>query len=113
MKRIQQFRFFGHNQSGNYPAGLDANALVSGEIFNNYTPITQLGIQALPGTIFYLNNNETRSNPIMLGYTGMYELNLEGIAEINTLSFELQSLERISRVPGACLIIDVVFEEET
>jgi hypothetical protein len=70
-----------------------------------------LGIQALPGTIFYLNNDNTRTNPITIGYTGLYELNLEGIAEINSISFELESLNRIAQVPNACLIVDIVYEE--
>lgn len=111
MRNIQQFRFFGDNSPNNYPEGLDTNALVSGAIFNDYTPITQIGIQSLPGTIFYLNNSETCSNPIMLGYSGIYELNLEGIAEINTLCFNLASLATISQVRGASLIIDIVYEE--
>ena len=76
----------------NYPKGLNKNNLMSGTIFHNYTPITQLGIQALPGTVFYLNDDTIRSNPIIIGYTGIYELNLEGIAEINTLCFDEKSL---------------------
>ena len=112
MKRIQQFRFFGNGSESNYPEELTINNLVNGEIFKAYTPITQIGIQSLPGTIFYINNDETRTNPIMLGYSGIYELNLEGIAEVNTLCFELASLQRISSLRGASLIIDVVYNEE-
>jgi len=59
--------------------------LVTGNIFTNYTPITQLGIQTLPGVKFYLNKRE--NGAIIVGYTGIYELDLEGIAEINMLSF--------------------------
>ena len=125
MKRIKQFRYFGENHSKNYPVevlnedgetvdvpGISKNSLYDGSIFNGYTPITQLGIQALPGTTFYLNNDNTRTNPMIIGYTGLYELNLEGIAEINSISFELESLNRIAQVHNACLIVDIVYEEE-
>lgn len=124
MKRIKQFRYFGDDHARNYPievlgadgetvevVGISKNNLYNGSIFTSCTPITQLGIQSLPGTTFYLNNDNTRTNPIIIGYTGLYELNLEGIAEINSISFELESLNRITQVPNACLIVDIVYEE--
>jgi hypothetical protein len=83
MKKIMQFRYFGDNDDKNFPKGLSANDLTGGEIFNDYVPITQLGIQAPPGTIFYLNAPTKSDNSIIMGNSGLYELNLEGIGEIN------------------------------
>lgn len=113
MKRIKQFRYFGREDTRNYPNEENLkNLLNTGELFNDCSPITQLGIQAPAGTMFYLNNNEERTNPIIIGYSGIYELNLEGIAEIYTLSFEESSLSAIDRLPQSHLIIDIVYEGE-
>jgi hypothetical protein len=114
-KQIKQFRFYGIGHIDNYPNKLDEiigfNSLFSGELFTKYMPITQIGIQSLPGTKFYLNDI-SRENPIIIGYTGLYELNLENIAEINSLSFELESLKRVDDIDGAYLIIDIVYDKE-
>ena len=48
----------------------------------------------------------------MIGYTGLYELDLEGIAEINTLNFEMSSLNNITNTEGACLIVDIIYDKE-
>lgn len=113
MKRIKQFRYFGREDTRNYPNEENLkNLLNTGELFNDYSPITQLGIQAPAGTKFYLNNNEERTNPILIGYSGIYELNLEGIAEIYTLSFDEDSLSTIDKLPQSHLIIDIVYEGE-
>jgi hypothetical protein len=39
-------------------------------------PIVHLGIQTLPGTKVYLNSN--MDAPVIIGATGIYELDLEG-----------------------------------
>lgn len=122
MKKVVQFRYFrdyeikqeiegSESLSKNYPVTLSANDLYAGKIFEKYTPITQIGIQGLPGTIFYLNDR-TKQNPIILGYTGMYELDLEGYAEINSLQFELESIRRIANSDNAYLIIDIIYDSE-
>ena len=41
-----------------------------------YSPIIHLGIQTLPGTKIYLNG--FYDAPIIIGATGIYELDLEG-----------------------------------
>ena len=113
MKCVQQFRYYGEGHPSNYPSdSMNSNSLYDGSIFKEYTPITQIGIQSLPGTTFYLNNDETRSNPIIIGYSGIFELDLDGITEINTLCFQLESLQRINQVYGASLIIDIIYEGE-
>lgn len=110
-KEVKQFRFYDNANSGgkNYPTTITQRSLVSGSAFADYMPITQLGIQSLPGTKFYLNNS---NNPIIIGYTGIYELNLEGMAEITALSFDVKSLEAINGNPNSYLIIDIIYEGE-
>ena len=40
-------------------------------------------------------NDKIKTNPIIIGYTGIYELNLENIAEINSLCFDIESIQNI------------------
>jgi hypothetical protein len=72
-------------------------------------PISQLGIQSLPGTKFYLNNS---NDPIIIGHTGIYELNLEGMAEITALAFDSKSIEAINGNYNSFLIVDIIYERE-
>ena len=110
-KEVKQFRFYDERNSGgkNYPSDLRYRTLASGSAFADYMPITQLGIQALPGTMFYLNNS---NNPIIIGYTGIYELNLEGMAEITALRFDGNSLNAINSNANSYLIVDIIYEGE-
>lgn len=114
-KHIKQFRFFNNTSAKNYPLTgtipISQNSLYRGDVFNGYTPIIKLGIQSLPGTTFYIND-PIKENPIVIGYTGIYELDLEGIADISTLSFNSESLKRINDVPQGYLIIDIVYDKE-
>lgn len=107
-KQIMQFRYYAEGNSKNQPKTISKAKLATGSIFANYLPITQLGIQALPGTKFYLNNSIT---PIIIGSTGIYELDLEGLSEITNLSFEGLSVEAINKNNNAYLIIDVICGE--
>lgn len=110
-KHIMQFRYYNDEQdNNNQPEDLKAKDLEKGEnnIFSKYTPITQLGIQALPGTRFTLNRNI--EGPVIIGSTGIYELDLEGISKINSLDFDPKSLKLIADNPNAFLIIDVIYE---
>ena len=108
-KHIMQFRYYNDEQgNNNQPEDLNADALVYGTVFEKYLPFTQLGIQALPGTRFYLNDNI--EGPVIIGSTGIYELELEGISKINSLKFDSKSLKLIADNPNAFLIIDVIYE---
>lgn len=104
MKRIAQFRFRGgtvgpdgvwYYHENNYPANLDRDTLVFGNIFQKLGPVSHLGIQAPPGTRFFLNHS---AFPIMVGDTGIYELNLEGIGRINAIQFHKDDLDIMYRL---------------
>ena len=108
-KQVRQVRFYGSDEvKKNYPTGVTPATLASGSAFQNYVPAIQLGIQALPGTKFYLNNNY---NPVIIGYTGIYELDLNGLSEVTSLKFDMQSLNAISKNANAYLIVDIIYED--
>ena len=114
-KQVKQFRFYEHNSDKNYPNGSSGKVaisyrnLTSGSIFLDYMPIIQLGIQALPGTQFYLNGSQI---PVIIGHTGIYELNLDGLSEITSLKFDPKSIEAINGNANSYLIVDIIYEEE-
>ena len=64
--------------------------------------VTQLGIQALPETMFYLNGFD--ENPLRVGCTGIYELDLEGLTTLTELKFATASLNKAQTI-----IVDVVY----
>ena len=105
-KQVMQFRYYGEGNSKNCPTALiSEESLISGKVFENYYPIIQLGIQTLPGSQFYLNNSSTS---VLIGSTGIYELDLEGYTEITNLNFDRKTIERINENSNAYLIIDII-----
>ena len=107
MKQVKQFRFYGTNNENNYPTNLTYGELRVGNIFRNLGLVLHLGVQALPGTLFYLNNSP---HPIGVGSTGIYELDLEGLSQISSIRFDKASLDRVDGSEGTQLIIDVLYE---
>ena len=108
-KKIHQVRFYQDNDPRNQPNGLTKNRLISGSVFNDKYPMIQLGIQTLPGVKFYLNNAIT---PIVVGATGIYDLDLEGITEITQLNFDAASIKMIHNNPDSYLIVDFIYDKE-
>lgn len=90
MIKIKQYRYNGSDTKWSQNIFSD---LEGGEV-------TQLGIQAKPGTIFYINGS---NNELMVGTTGIYELDLTGLAAITQLKFK--SLNNNDRV-----IVDIVYD---
>lgn len=104
MKKMYQFRFYG-NSTKNYPQGLSVSSMKDGELFRSKGAITHLGIQAAPGTTFFLNNG---LNPIQVGKTGIYEINISGYGYITSLSFSEETLASVNEDNG--IIIDILYE---
>ena len=116
MKKIQQFVFYSPENNKNFPQDFDLkDPLYTNpwkyNLFKGYGIVTQLGIQGAPGVIFYLNDS---SNPISIGGTGVYELNLTGIGHISRLRFDEKSLKEYypkeQADPKRKLIVDIVYE---
>ena len=107
-KQIKQFRYYKQNDLKNYPPNISIANLASGSIFSKYMPVIQLGIQSLPGTKFYLNNS---NDPIIIGNTGIYKLNLNGLSEITAISFDRASINSIIANQDGYLIVDILYED--
>lgn len=110
-RKVFQVRYYGDfapDKNKNQPQNLSGNALRSGSAFRNYTPMKQIGIQTMPGVKFYLNNSR---EPITVGATGIYELNVENLTEITALSFDTTSINMINETPSTSyIIVDILYE---
>ena len=87
------------------------SALVSGAAFNELFSkgVEQIGIQALPGTRFKMS---TGPDWVVIGTTGIYELDLTGRATISALCFDKASIDIIQNGAGQTLLIDIVYKED-
>ena len=109
MKKIFQYRYYGDSPK-TYPKTLNAAQLTNGEIFSQTGKgsITHLGLQAAPGTTFFLNRCD---NPIQIGKTGIYEIDVAGYGFITSIIFADTTLQRVTEDNG--IIIDIVYEGGT
>ena len=105
--KIKQFRFYSNRSAKNQPSAATSSSFISGDVFNGYYPVLQLGIQALPGTMFYVNQ---AADPVIIGKTGIYELDLDGDTQISQLQFDASSITTISENNSAYLIVDILYE---
>lgn len=114
-KTLKQFRFYGSTDSRktlNSPTSITRNNLKTGSIFFNSAELismASIGIQTIPGMKFRLNDSE---DYIIVGSTGIYELDLSDNYEITSLKFLDESLDLIDYNESAYLIIDVVYNTE-
>ena len=107
-RKVGQVRFYANQSTQNYPERLTTSQLRHGTAFSKYYPLVQLGIQTLPGTKFYINGYST---PVIVGSTGIYELNIEGLSTISDLQFDITSLETIANNDSAYLYVDFIYEQ--
>lgn len=82
-------------------------ALTKGNIFQNHSGISKLGIQCRPNTHFTLNDSQYE---IVVGETGIYEIDLEGYGIIKSIQFNAKDLE-VYNQPEVTdrLLIDIVY----
>ena len=119
--KVKQFRYYNDKSSEvteskrNQPTTLDGTTTlitsehyVNGDVFGKHFPVTQLGIQALPGTKFYLNE---AVDPVIIGATGIYELDLTNGIQISKISFAHDSIENIKNNDNAFLIVDIIYDD--
>ena len=116
-KTIKQFRYYNDNKSMNYPKDLTKSKICGiinienpegYSIFHNKA-IYQLGIQALPGTKFFVNGS---TNPAIVGANGFFEIGEHTDFLVNDLVFDEVSIDLIASNPSALLIIDTIEEVE-
>lgn len=104
MKKLMQFCYSNDKNRAKRPSYLTKNWLTGLNIFERYGAVCQLGIQGPVGLRFYLNGNP---NPIQIGQTGIYELELNE-ARITSIRFNLDDIENLTGM----LLIDIVYEED-
>lgn len=109
MKQMKQFRYYDSQNINNYPILNNYwGTLTAGNLFAGHGEISHLGIQGVPGTMFYLNNSPL---PITIGSTGIYELSLNGLGHIHSIRFDANLLSSIYAAgAGKRLLIDIVYE---
>lgn len=107
-RKIGQVRFYNDGSSKNYPNDITKTKLITGVPFDDLK-IVQLGIQAQPGTQFYLNHHPV---PLVVGFTGIYELDLSDLTYIRGLCFNANSLNTIDSSDIEWLLIDYIYEDE-
>lgn len=109
-KHVNQIRYYGNGNLKNSSSEVSLRSLQYGTVFHNHIPIIQLGVQTLPGMKIYINNH---MNPVVVGQTGIYELNVDGISHITDLKFDGATLNIInSEASNAYLIVDYIYEKE-
>jgi hypothetical protein len=101
---MYQFRYYG-TSSKNYPSNLTPTIMSNHKLFQGKNAITHLGIQAAPGTMFFLNQE---INPIQIGKTGIFELDVSGYGYITHLAFAEKTLDLVNEDNG--IIIDILYE---
>lgn len=116
IREVYQFRYYGEGSDKNYHpkdplnySRINAENLKSGNAFEEYMPVRQLGVQSIPGTKFYLNDS---ISPIVIGSTGIYEIELNSLVEIKRLSFDPKSIEAVQQSPTFFIIVDILCEKE-
>lgn len=118
IREVYQFRYYGENNDKNYHPGMkhkedytkiNAENLQFGTAFQEYMPVRQLGVQSIPGTKFYLNDS---ISPIVIGSTGIYEIELNSLVEIQRLSFDPESIQAVQQSPTFFIIVDILCEKE-
>ena len=67
--------------------------------------VSHIGIQAPPGTRFYLNGNT--QNSVVVGFLGYVEIDYSGTsASITSIRFDTASIQIIQQNPNILLIMD-------
>lgn len=90
----------------NFPSGIKGVDLINGSAFSQYMPLSQLCIQAPPGTKIYFNDDNT---PVIIGFTGLFEVNLDHGGAVYKMKFDSGSIQKIKNNNSALAIIDMVY----
>lgn len=122
MAKIAQFRYYGESNENNYTSIKDGEIpsknnlkmpskdnlkIEASNLFTGCYPIVQLGIQTLPGAEIYINGCDF---PMIIGSTGILDLELDTTVQITSLAFSEQTLDRIDSTVGGYILIDILYE---
>lgn len=107
---VKQLRYYGKNNTNNEPDDISPrgnNNLINGK------NVVKLGIQAPPGTHFWVNSDPdyNADTSVIVGLTGIYEIDLTNLSYITSLKFDDNSINLIDNNNSLSLIIDYIYEE--
>ena len=98
--QFKQYRYFGSSSSKN---NITREQLLNG---TGLTNIIELGLRALPGTKFYINNS---TDPVVVGYTGLFEIDFSSGGSVTSIRFDRQTVDFIDdNLNGGYIIIDLL-----
>lgn len=103
---FKQFIYCASGSQHNFPNTLTFEDLITGRFLPADKTISQLGIQALPGTKLYLNGGTV---PIIIGFTGLFEIDLSAGGAITNIKVDEKSLREIENNNSAYLVIDIAY----
>lgn len=112
--KFKQFRYFGKDNAKNQNITFESNTLsLTG--FDQLTSIKHLGIQTMPGVEFTINGGPNDVPNIIIGPSGVYEIDVEETGStIGSLDIVESTLMHYFGSNGnstAYLIVDVVYED--
>ena len=104
---FKQVVFCSENSAMN-TSNITKEDLISGAAFSTLTtgPFSQLGVQAPPGTKFYINGGV---DPVIVGFSGFFDIDLGDGGSILSLKFDRESIDKISNNDSAILIVDMAY----
>ena len=111
---VKQFRYYNNTSSLNTPSTIDTGTEENPNpwltnILEGYNSVIKIGIQTLPGTVFFLNDN-LNTDGIIIDHTGVYELDLRNLSTvIYSLKFDGPSLAAIDAIDNANIIVDILY----
>lgn len=113
---FKQFIYCNDNSDRNYaPPDKDGitpeitkDKLKTPDFFQQYGEFTKIGIQAPPGTKFYINDGKI---PVIVGSTGTISIDFSDGGIVSKLYFDERSLNRIAQNNEFLLIVDTLTNE--
>ena len=105
-RQFTQLRYIGANSEAiSFESGSEwSNNLIDGKY------VVQLGIYALPGTKFLLNqDNKLMGENLVINNTGIFQIDIED-RPITSLRLNKNSYENLSENSGHVIIIDLLYE---
>lgn len=110
--KFKQYRFFGDGNNKNADVSYSNNTLT----FTNWpTSIKRLGIQTMPGVEFNINGSGNSEPNIIVGPSGIYEIDVEETGStIGSLDIIESTLMHYFDSDGnntAYLMIDVIYDD--
>lgn len=109
-KQFTQLRYIGESTENINFADTNNNTSNWSDNIIDKKYVTQLGIYALPGTSFLLNQaNQPNGEQLIINNTGIFQIDVEE-RPITSLRIHKNSYKKLTEGLGHYIIIDIVYE---